>query len=211
MLLVVGLGNPGSEHAGNRHNIGFMAVDAIARRHGFGPFRAKFQGELAEGRMGGGKVLTLKPQTYMNESGRSVGAAVDFFKIPMSNVIVLHDEIDLTAGKVRIKRGGGHAGHNGLRSIHAHIGPDYGRVRIGVGHPGDKDRVTGHVLRDFAKADAQWVEDLLDAIAEHFPKLADGDDAGFMSRVALDMAPPKPKKPRPKSNDDNGPKDDNGL
>ncbi len=211
MLLVVGLGNPGSEHAGNRHNIGFMAVDAIARRHGFGPFRAKFQGELAEGRMGGGKVLALKPQTYMNCSGRSVGAAVDFFKIPMSDVIVLHDEIDLAAGKVRVKRGGGHAGHNGLRDIHAHIGSDYGRVRIGVGHPGDKDRVTGHVLRDFAKADAQWVEDLLDAIAKHFPEIADGNDADFMSRVALDMAPPKPKKPRPDSKNDIGPKDDNGL
>ena len=211
MLLVVGLGNPGSEYAGNRHNIGFMAVDAIARRHGFGPSRAKFQGELAEGRVGGTKVLVLKPQTYMNESGRSVLAAVDFFKMPTTDVIVLHDEIDLAAGKVRVKRGGGHAGHNGLRDIHAHIGPDYGRVRIGVGHPGDKDRVTGHVLRDFAKADVEWVERLLDAIAEHFPLLVAGDDPGFMSRVALDMAPPKPKKPAPKSNDDNGPKDDNGL
>ncbi len=211
MLLVVGLGNPGSEHAGNRHNIGFMAVDAIARRHGFGPFRAKFQGELAEGRIGGGRVLALKPQTYMNCSGRSVGAAVDFFKIPTTDVIVLHDEIDLAAGKVRVKRGGGHAGHNGLRSIHAHIGPDYGRVRIGVGHPGEKDRVTGHVLRDFAKADAEWVERLLDAIAECFPGLADGDDPGFMSRIALAMAPPKPKKPAPKSNDDPGPKADDGL
>jgi len=210
MLLVVGLGNPGPEYAKNRHNIGFMAIDAIARRHGFGPFRGKFQGEIADGLVAGEKVMALKPMTYMNESGRSVGAAVDFFKIAPEDVVVFHDEIDLAAGKIRVKRGGGHAGHNGLRSIHNHIGPDYGRVRIGVGHPGDKDRVSGHVLNDFAKPDTVWVATLLDALAEHFDRIIDGDDADYMSRVTLAMAPPKPKKPRPGPKDGTA-KDDNGL
>lgn len=192
MLLVVGLGNPGVGYARNRHNIGFMAVDAIAARHRFAPFRRRFHGEAAEGGAGGRKVLILKPMTYMNESGRAVAAAAGFYKIPPGDVLVFHDELDLAAGKVRCKTGGGHAGHNGLRSLHAHIGADYRRVRLGIGHPGDKDRVIGHVLKDFAKADDAWLQPLLDAIAEFFPLLADGDDAAFMSKVALTLTPPKP-------------------
>jgi len=194
MLLLVGLGNPGTGYAKHRHNIGFMAVDAIARRHGFGPFRAKFRGLIAEGEISGRKVLALKPETFMNESGQSVEAARAFYKIPPEDVIVLHDEIDLAAGKVRVKRGGGHAGHNGLRSIHAHIGSDYGRVRFGIGHPGDKDKVTGHVLKNFAKADAQWVEKVLDALAEHAGLLIDGEDSAYMSKAAEAVTPPRPKK-----------------
>jgi len=197
MLLVVGLGNPGAEHARNRHNIGFMAVDAVVRRHGFGPFRAKFHGDIAQGDVAGVKVLALKPTTYMNDSGLSVGAAAGFFKIPPADVVVLHDELDLAEGRLRVKRGGGHAGHNGLRSIHAHLGADYRRIRLGIGHPGDKDRVTGHVLRNFAKADEAWLEKLLDAVAAGFPLLVEGDDSGFMSKVALAMKPPKPKPPEP--------------
>lgn len=194
MLLVVGLGNPGSEYAGHRHNIGFMAVDAIVRRHSFGPFRAKFQGQLAEGVVGGVKALALKPMTYMNESGVSVGQAAHFHKIPPDQVIVLHDELDLAPGKVRIKVGGGSAGHNGLRSIDAHFGRDYRRVRLGIGHPGDRDRVTGYVLHDFAKADGEWLGSLLDAVADCFPLLVKGDDAGFMTRVAM-LTKPVPTKP----------------
>lgn len=194
MLLVVGLGNPGSEYAGHRHNIGFMAVDAIVRRHSFGPFRAKFQGQLAEGVIGGVKALALKPMTYMNESGVSVGQAAHFHKIPLDQVIVLHDELDLAPGKVRIKIGGGSAGHNGLRSIDAHLDRDYRRVRLGIGHPGDRDRVTGYVLHDFAKADSEWLSPLLDAVADCFPLLVKGDDAGFMTRVAM-LTKPVPTKP----------------
>lgn len=196
-LLAVGLGNPGAAYAGNRHNIGFMAVDAIADRYGWGPFRRRFQGEMAEGSLGGRRVLLLKPTTYMNESGQAVSAAVRFFKIDVADVLVFHDELDLAAGKLRVKRGGGHAGHNGIRSIAAHLGPAFRRVRLGIGHPGDKDRVTGHVLKDFAKSDVAWVDPLLDAVAEHFPLLARGDDAGFMSKVALTLNPPPPKPPRP--------------
>ena len=198
MLLVVGLGNPGAEHASNRHNIGFMAVDAIVRRHGLGPFRAKFHGEIAQGDVAGVKVLALKPTTYMNDSGLSVAAAAGFFKIPPADMVVLHDELDLAGGRLRVKRGGGHAGHNGLRSIHAHLGADYRRIRLGIGHPGDKDRVTAHVLRNFAKADEAWLEKLLDAVADGFPLLVEGDDPGFMSKVALAMEPPKPKAPNTK-------------
>ena len=161
-----------------------MAVDAIARHHGFGPFRAKFRGLVAEGEISGRKVLALKPETFMNESGQSVEAARAFYKIRPEDIIILHDEIDLAAGKVRVKRGGGHAGHNGLRSIHAHIGSEYGRVRLGIGHPGDKDKVTGHVLKNFAKADAQWVEKVLDALAEHAGLLIDGEDSAYMSKAA---------------------------
>ncbi len=197
MLLLVGLGNPGPEYAKHRHNIGFMAVDEIARHHGFGPFRAKFQGLVAEGKISSRKVLALKPKTFMNESGQSVEAARAFYKILPEDIIIFHDEIDLVAGKVRVKRGGGHAGHNGLRSIHAHIGPDYGRVRLGIGHPGDKDKVTGHVLKNFAKADAQWVEKVLDALAEHAGLLIDGEDAAYMSKAAEAVTPPRPKKPKP--------------
>ncbi|MEK9752790.1 MAG: aminoacyl-tRNA hydrolase [Rhodospirillaceae bacterium] len=193
MLLVVGLGNPGSDYADNRHNIGFMAVDAIQRAHGFSSYRAKFHGQLADGTVGDEKVLLLKPETYMNESGRAVQAAITFYKIEPKDVIVFHDELDLAGGKVRIKRGGGHAGHNGLRSIHAHVGHAYARVRLGIGHPGDKDRVVGHVLKDFSKAEKAWLDPLLDALAKNFPRLVKGDDGGFMSRVAAALQPPKPK------------------
>jgi PTH1 family peptidyl-tRNA hydrolase len=194
MLLVVGLGNPGAEYARNRHNIGFMAADEIVRRHGFSPWRSRFQGQAAEGNIGGRKVLVLKPMTYMNESGRSVGEALRFHKIALSDVVVLHDELDLAAGRIRVKVGGGHAGHNGLRSIQAHAGADFKRVRMGIGHPGDKARVTGHVLGDFAKADQAWLDPLLDAVADHIDLLLDGRDSDFMSKVAL--AAPAPKPPR---------------
>lgn len=198
MLLVVGLGNPGTEYARNRHNIGFMAADELVRRHSFGPWRAKFQGEVAEGVIGGEKVLLLKPHTYMNLSGQSVGQAARFLKIPVEDVVVLHDELDLPPGRLRVKRGGGAGGHNGLKSIDQHLGHNYRRVRIGIGHPGDKDRVAGYVLHDFAKADQAWIEPLLDAVADAFPWLAKGDDAGFMNRVATLTAPPKPvKKDKP--------------
>ncbi len=194
MLLLVGLGNPGGDYARNRHNIGFMAVDEIVRRHSFQPFRSKFNGELAEGRIGSQKVLALKPMTYMNESGRSVGVAAGFYKIPPEDVLVIHDELDLEAGKLRLKSGGGHAGHNGLRSIHAHVGEGYRRLRLGIGHPGDKSKVTSHVLKDFAKSDKDWLEPLLDSIADHIGMALDGDDAGFLNKVALDTKPEKPAK-----------------
>jgi len=193
MRLLVGLGNPGSRHAGNRHNIGFMAVDEIVRRHSFGPWRSRFQGQAAEGTIGTHKILALKPETYMNESGRALGAALRFYKLDPGVVTVLYDEIDLKPGKVKVKLNGGHAGHNGLRSIDAHIGKDYWRVRLGIGHPGDKELVHAHVLRDFAKAERAWLEPLLEAVAEEIPRLLDGDEGGFMSRVAHRTAPPKPK------------------
>ncbi len=195
-LLLVGLGNPGPAHAGNRHNIGFMALDAIADRHRFPPFRSKFQSQLAEGPLAGRPVLLLKPMTFMNVSGQAVAAAASFFKIAAQDIVVFHDEIDLAAGKVRFKVGGGHAGHNGLRSLHAHIGPDYARVRIGVGRPQSKDEVVNHVLDDFAKADRVWLEPLMDAIAEHAPLLVQGDGEAFMSKVALATRPAKEKKAR---------------
>jgi peptidyl-tRNA hydrolase, PTH1 family len=193
MYLLVGLGNPGSDYAGNRHNIGFMAVDDIHRHYSFQPFRSKFQGEIADGMIDGDKVLLLKPTTYMNESGRSVAEAARFYKIEPEHVIVLHDELDLAPGKIRVKKGGGLAGHNGLKSIAAHIGPDFHRVRIGIGHPGDKGRVTGHVLKDFSKSDQDWVEPLLDAMTLSAGKLIKGDDAGFATNVALILTPPKAK------------------
>ncbi len=207
MLLLVGLGNPGSGYARNRHNIGFMAVDEIVHRHSFSPFRAKFQGELTEGKIGTDKVLILKPTTYMNESGRAVQATMAFYKIKPADVLVFHDELDLAAGKIRVKRGGGHGGHNGLRSLHAHIGPDYGRVRLGIGHPGDKDRVVGHVLKDFAKADQEWLDKLMPVMAEDVGYLIKGDDAGFMNRVALVMNPPRPKSPKPEKQPEQATKD----
>jgi len=203
MLLVVGLGNPGPEYEKNRHNIGFMAVDAIVRRHGLGPYRAKFQGLLADGQMAGGRLLALKPGTFMNASGRAVAEAARFFKIGAEDVLVLHDELDLEAGKIRTKRGGGHAGHNGLRDIHAHLGPGYGRLRFGIGHPGDKAQVTGHVLKDFSKSDQAWVEPLLDAVAEHFALLAAGRDGDFTTQVALTLRPPE-RKPKPEGPDEGG-------
>lgn len=203
MELFVGLGNPGGKHAGHRHNIGYMAVDRIAADHGFGPWRARFQGLISEGRLGGEKVLLLKPETYMNRSGQSVGEAMRFFKLDPSDVTVLHDELDLAPGKVRVKAGGGHAGHNGLRSVHDHIGPHYDRVRLGIGHPGRKELVSGYVLHDFAKADADWLEDVLRGVSDGAPHLAAGDGGRFMNAVALRTAPPRssataePARPKP--------------
>ncbi len=197
MKLFVGLGNPGAKYAQNRHNIGFMAVDRIAEDHGFAPWRAKFQGQLSEGRLGRERVVLLKPETFMNLSGQSVGEAMRFFKLEPGDVTVFHDELDLAPGKLRLKQGGGHAGHNGLRSIHGHIGPDYARVRLGIGHPGHKDRVAHYVLTDFAKADADWLDDLLRGISDGAAHLAEGDGAKFTNAVALRTAPPKPA-PKPK-------------
>ena len=197
MLLLVGLGNPGAEHTNNRHNIGFMTVDEIIRRHSFGPYRQRFNGLAAEARIGNTKILALKPTTYMNASGLAVGNAARFYKLEPDDIIVLHDEIDLAPGKVRVKRGGGAAGHNGLRSIDGHIGKDYLRVRIGVGHPGDKDEVERYVLRNFPREDMRWVEALTGAIADALPLLLGGDGAGFMSKVALLTAPPKPAPKKP--------------
>lgn len=196
MFLLAGLGNPGPRYAKNRHNIGYMAVDEIVRRHGFGPWRLRFQAQVSEGRIDDRKVLCLKPETFMNLSGQAVGEALRFYKLEPSQLFVLHDEIDLAPGKVRVKRGGGHGGHNGLRSIDSHIGKDYWRVRLGVGHPGDKDLVQGYVLRDFPKADMTWVEKLTDVVAAECPRLLAGDEAGFMSKVAHAMNPPRPKPPR---------------
>lgn len=189
MLLFVGLGNPGTQYALNRHNIGFMAVDAIASRHRFSPWRRKFQGVIAEGILGGAKVIALKPGTYMNESGRSVGEAMRFFQSESSDIYVFHDEIDLMAGKVRVKTGGGTAGHNGIRSIDAHIGSGFHRVRLGIGHPGERHRVHGHVLGDFAKSDREWLEPLLDAVAEHADLLATGGEASFQNKIHLALNP----------------------
>ncbi len=191
MKIIVGLGNPGSKYAGNRHNIGFMALDQIAGDHGFSPWRSKFQGQISEGRFGSDKVLLLKPETFMNLSGQSVGEAMRFHKCEPSDVIVFHDEIDLAPKKVRLKSGGGHAGHNGLRSIHAHIGPDYDRVRLGVGHPGHKDAVPGYVLRDFAKADQDWLDDVLRGISDGIAELVAGQGDRFLNAVALRAAPPR--------------------
>jgi PTH1 family peptidyl-tRNA hydrolase len=187
MLLLVGLGNPGSRYAGNRHNIGFMAVDAIAKRHRIGPFRRRFQGVSAEGPLEGERVLLLLPGTYMNESGRAVAEAVNFYKLGLPDIVVLHDEIDLEPGKVRVKTGGGSAGHNGLRSISSHVGNDYRRVRIGVGHPGVKELVHGYVLNDFAKSERDWVETLCGIIADNAGLLAKGQDASFQNKVHLAM------------------------
>jgi PTH1 family peptidyl-tRNA hydrolase len=201
MLLIVGLGNPGETYQNHRHNIGFMAVDAIAEANGFGPARARFRGYVREGvlpsKSGSEKTLLLKPTTYMNESGNAVREAVAFHKIPLDRVFVIYDELDLAAGKVRVKRGGGNAGHNGLRSISSHIGNDYWRVRLGIGHPGDKALVTGHVLGNFAKADHAWLDPLLKAVGDAAPFLADGDDAGFMNKVALLITPQREPKPKP--------------
>lgn len=189
MLLLVGLGNPGRDYAGHRHNVGFMAVDAIASRHRFSPWTKKFKGELAEGFLetpkGRLKALVLKPQTYMNLSGESVQAAAHFYRVDPADIVVLYDELDLAAGKVRVKTGGGAAGHNGIRSIAGMLGPDFRRVRIGIAHPGERERVTGHVLGNFSKDDKTWLEPLLDAIADAAPLLALGEDANFMNKVVL--------------------------
>ena len=203
MKLIVGLGNPGAKYAQNRHNIGFMALDQIASDHGFGPWRSKFQGLISEGRLGSTKVTLLKPETFMNLSGQSVGEAMRYLKLTPQDVIVFHDEIDLAPGKVRLKTGGGHAGHNGLRSIHGHIGPDYDRVRLGVGHPGHKDAVPGYVLRDFPKADAEWLDDVLRGIGDGAAELVGGDGGKFLNAIALRVNPPRksgsPPKPKPQA------------
>ena len=197
MLLLVGLGNPGPGHAKNRHNIGFMALDEIVHHHGFARARRRFHGMLAEGRIAGEKVLALKPLTYVNHSGRSVAAAVRFYKLPLGDLIVFHDDLDLAPGKLKVKRGGGHAGHNGLRDIDAHIGSGYRRLRLGIGHPGNKDRVHGYVLNDFAKAERPRLAKLCEAIGQAMPLLVKGDDPGFMTKVALITAPPRPRATRP--------------
>ena len=183
MLLIVGLGNPGPEYRRHRHNVGFVAVDEIHRRHGFTPWRRRFKGEVAEGTLAGEKALLLKPQTYMNESGRSVQEAVQFYKLAPKDIVVIHDEVDLPPGKTRVKMGGGAAGHNGLRSLDAEIGDGYRRVRIGVGHPGVKGAVPHYVLHDFPKGDAEWLVPLIDAIADNAPLLAEGKDATFANRL----------------------------
>ena len=204
MLLLVGLGNPGPGYARQRHNIGFMAVDEIVRRHGFAPWRSRFDGEIAEGQIEGVRVVALKPMTYLNNSGHAVAAAARFYKVPEAGTIVIHDEIELAPGKLRVKQGGGNAGHNGLKSIDAHFGREYWRVRLGVGRPdraiteADPEAVSNYVLHDFPKADRLWVEKLVDAVAEHFPVLVTGDHAKFQNRVALALKPPPEKKePRP--------------
>ena len=188
MLLLVGLGNPGARYAGNRHNVGFMVVQEIAKRHGIGPWRRRFQGVACEGPLGGVRTLLLLPGTFMNESGRAVAEAAHFYKLAVGDVIVFHDEIDLPAGKLRVKAGGGIAGHNGLRSISEHIGNEYRRVRIGVGHPGNKDLVHAYVLNDFAKSERPWVEALTGIIADNVELLARGADATFQNKVHLAMA-----------------------
>ena len=195
MQLFVGLGNPGAKYARHRHNIGFMAVDRIAEAHGFGPWRSKFQGEIAEGRLGSARALLQKPQTFMNLSGQAVGEATRFYKIEPDHVWVFHDELDLAPGKLRVKSGGGHAGHNGLRSLHQHIGADFHRIRLGIGHPDQKDLVSAYVLHDFAKADADWLDPLLDAVAKEAGRLATGDAPGFMNAVALATRPPPSDSP----------------
>ncbi|RWO04739.1 MAG: aminoacyl-tRNA hydrolase [Mesorhizobium sp.] len=209
MLLFAGLGNPGAKYADNRHNVGFMAADAIARRHSFSPWSKKFQGLIAEGTLAGEKIILIKPQTFMNLSGQSVGEALRFYKLDASALTVFYDEIDLAAGKVRVKVGGGSGGHNGIRSLEQHVGKDFRRVRIGVSHPGVKEMVHGHVLGNFAKADREWLDVLLDTIADDAGLLAKGDDNSFMNRVTLalrdkltptgDDDRPPPKAPKAQS------------
>ena len=200
-LLIAGLGNPGSQYARNRHNAGFIVVDMLHAEYGFGPWKAKFEGLLSEGALGGRKTYLLKPQTYMNLSGDSVGPALRFFKLPVSALVVVHDEIDLAAGKLKVKTGGGDAGQNGLRSITATLGPDYRRVRLGIGHPGEKTKVTGHVLQNFSKDDIDWLKPLVEAMVQAAPLLAKDEDAGFMSKVAVLLKPPS-KKDKPEKKPD---------
>ncbi|MEO0391017.1 MAG: aminoacyl-tRNA hydrolase [Pseudomonadota bacterium] len=197
MKLIVGLGNPGPKYAGNRHNIGFMVLDQIVGDHSFGPWRSKFQGLIAEARFGSDRAVLLKPETFMNASGQAVAAALQFYKLGAEDMIVLHDELDLAPGKVRWKQGGGHAGHNGLRSIHGHVGPDYARVRLGIGHPGHKDAVPGYVLRDFPKADQPWLDDVLRGCSDGAAHLSVGAGDKFMNAVALRVAPPRSSKTPP--------------
>lgn len=197
MKILVGLGNPGSKYERHRHNVGFMAIDAIAARYGAGPWRRRFQGQAAEIDIERMKYLLLKPETYMNESGRAISEAMRFYKMSPADVIVFHDEIDLEPGKLRVKFGGGHAGHNGLRSVSAHLGNDYQRVRIGVGHPGHRDAVSHYVLHDFAKADSAWLDPLIEGIAQGVPHLLVGNDAKFMNEVARVARPPESEKRAP--------------
>ena len=199
MRLLVGLGNPGPRYAGNRHNIGFMAVDAIVRRHSFSSIRERFHSLTAEGTIDGEKVLAMAPQTFMNDSGRAVQAAVQFFKLQPTDVIVIYDEIDLPLGKVRAKRGGGAGGHNGIRSIDAHIGADYWRIRMGVDHPGQKEMVKAYVLMDFFKEEHAQVQAMLDAVTDAIPLMIAGDDGRFMNKVSLAVNPRPPKKTPPDS------------
>ncbi len=187
MLLFVGLGNPGEAYVGNRHNIGFMAVQAIAKRHEIAPWRRKFQGVAVEGEIGGEKLLLLLPGTFMNESGRAVAEALHFYKLEAGSVVVFHDEAELAPGKVRLKKGGGNAGHNGLRSITEHIGNDYRRVRLGIGHPGNKDLMEAYVLQNFAKSERPWVEALCDIVADNVVLLIEGKDSTFQNKVHLAM------------------------
>lgn len=198
MLLIVGLGNPGADYARHRHNIGFMALDEVARAYDFTSWRSKYASEIAEGQLGGMKVMLQKPQTFMNRSGIAVAQAAHFYKLALDDLLILHDELDLAPGKVRIKTGGGVAGHNGLRSIASSIGTrDFKRVRLGIGHPGDKAKVTGHVLGNFSTADRDWLDPLLEALVAATPLLVAGDDAGYMNKIALMTKPPKAKAPAP--------------
>ena len=199
MFIFTGLGNPGRQYQDNRHNIGFMAVDAIHRAHSFGPWSKKFRSEIAEGMIGGEKILLMKPQTFMNLSGEAVGEAMRFYKLGPADIVAFHDELDLPAAKVRVKVGGGHGGHNGLKSLDAHCGRDYKRVRLGIGHPGDKDRVHGHVLGDFHKVDREWLEPLMDDIARHADLLLAGDGSQFMNKLKGQSPVPKAEKPAPKA------------
>jgi len=185
MLIIAGLGNPGGKYAGNRHNIGFMAVDAIHRRHSFSPWSKKFRAEIAEGEIGGEKVLLIKPQTFMNLSGESVGEAMRFYKLQPADLVAIYDELDLAPGKARLKTGGGHGGHNGIRSLDAHCGREYRRLRLGIGHPGVKEMVQNHVLGDFAKADKVWLEPLLDTLADNADMLVRNEDSQLMNKIAL--------------------------
>ncbi|MGC8536608.1 MAG: aminoacyl-tRNA hydrolase [Rhizomicrobium sp.] len=196
-LLIAGLGNPGREYARNRHNVGFMAIDHIHERYAFAPFKTRFRGDVAEGSLSGRKTFLLKPMTFMNDSGIAVGAFAKFYKLPLNAIVVIHDDLDLVGGKMRVKTGGGDGGHNGLRSITSALGPGYRRMRIGIGHPGTKERVYGYVLGDFTRADEDWLAPLLAAISEALPKLAADDDAGFMNKVTVLLAPPKPAAPGP--------------
>jgi PTH1 family peptidyl-tRNA hydrolase len=205
MIILAGLGNPSAQYAKNRHNIGFMAVDAIHRRHGFSPWAKKFKAEISEGTLAGEKVMLIKPQTFMNLSGESVGEAMRFYKLGPEDIVAIYDELDLLPGKARIKTGGGHGGHNGIKSLDAHCGLNYRRLRLGIGHPGDKSKVHNHVLGDFAKVDAEWLDPLLEALADNAEMLVRGEDSQLMNKLALaaggkaeDEKPAKaPKTPKP--------------
>ncbi|TCM58462.1 peptidyl-tRNA hydrolase [Rhizobium sp. PP-F2F-G48] len=199
MLIFAGLGNPGPKYAGNRHNIGFMALDAIHRRHPFSPWSKKFKAEIAEGDLGGERVLLMKPQTFMNLSGEAVGEAMRFYKVPVGNVVAIYDELDLVPGKARLKTGGGHGGHNGIKSMDAHCGRDYRRLRLGIGHPGSKEQVERHVLGDFSKVDRLWLEPLLEALADNAEMLARAEDSQLMNKLALATGSPPPAEPGSKA------------